>query len=81
MANALIGPADLTGTALAVVVVVVAALSSGCLLVAGRAAYADRPLPRELLIATGAGIQLLLVLAPAMFAVQATIEILAAIAP
>jgi len=78
MVTALLEPADLTGFALALVAVVVAALSAVCLLVAARAVHADRPLPRGLLVLTGAGMQVLLVLVLSMLAVQAAIEILAA---
>jgi hypothetical protein len=75
MLSALLEPADLTADALALVAVVVAALSLMCLLAAGRAVHADRPLPRVLFVLTGAGIQVLVVLALAMLTVQATIEI------
>ena len=78
MVNALLGPADFTGDALALAAVVVAALSSICLLAAARATHADRLLPRGLFVLTGAGIQVLLVLVLAMLALQAAIEILAA---
>lgn len=78
MVSALLEPADLTAHALALVAVIVAALSLTCLLVAGRAVHADQPLPRGLFVLTGAGIQVLLVLVLSMLAAQATIEILAA---
>ena len=78
MVNALLKSADFTGDALALVAVVVAALSLMCLLVAGRAVHADRPLPRGLLVLTGAGMQMLLILVLSMVVLQGAIEILAA---
>lgn len=78
MVSALLEPAVLLGGALALVAVVVAALSAMCLLAAARTGDADRPLPQGLVVLTAAGIQVMLVLVLAMFALQAAIEILAA---
>ena len=79
MVSALLEPADFTEHALALVTVIVGALSLACLLVAGRAVHADQPLPRELFVLTGAGIQVLLVLVLSTLAAQAIIEVLAAV--
>lgn len=81
MVSALLGLEDFTRTALALAAVLAAALSLGCLLAAGRTDHPDRPPPSGLLILTGAAIQLLLVLAAELFAVQAAIEIAATTTP
>ena len=78
MVNALLESADLTGDALGLVAVLVAALSLMCLVVVGRAEHADQPLPRGLLVLTGAGLQVMLILVLSLVALQAAIEILAA---
>jgi hypothetical protein len=78
MLTALLERADFTEDALALVAIVVGALSFMCLVVVSRAAHADQPLPRGLFVLTGAGLQILLVLVLAVLALQAIIEILPA---
>lgn len=75
--NALLGSVDVLGAALAAAASAVALLSLTCLLIVGRSARGDEPLPRALFLVTGASTQILLILALGLMVAHATVEVMA----